>query len=221
MIEKYDDLRRCMQSYLAGIAHADALVGILMDAFDKSAHRDNTLIVLWSDHGYAFGEKEHFAKNTLWERSTHVPFIMVVPGVTQPGGRTSRPVDLTCLYPTLTRLCGLPVPDGLDGADISPLLKDPDMPWTRPAIIDFLSGNTAIRTEQWRYIRYDEGRAGEELYNLRDDPEEWRNLIDELPEKANELKAWLPRSYADAVSTKKAYHFNQETYTWTHKDETR
>ena len=217
MIEKHDDLRRCMQSYLAGIAHADALIGILMNAFDQSTHCDNTIIVLWSDHGYAFGEKDHFAKNTLWERSTHVPFTMTVPGMTQPGSRTSRPVDLTCLYPTLTRLCGLPVPAGLDGVDITPLLKEPDMPWKHPAIIDFLPGNTAIRTEHWRYISYAEGRAGEELYNLNNDPEEWHNLTGEFPRKATELKAWLPRGYTAPVPTKKAYDFDAETYTWAPK----
>ena len=214
MIEQYDDLRRCMQSYLAGIAHADSLVGILMDGFDKSAYRDNTIVVLWSDHGYAFGEKDHFAKNTLWERSTHVPLIMAVPGMTTPGSRSNRAVDLTCLYPTLTRLCRLPKPSDLDGVDISPLLKDPDMPWKQPAIIDFLPGNSAIRSEQWRYIRYDEGRAGEELYNLKNDPEEWHNLIEQLPEKANELASWLPRRYADTVPSKSAYHFDGEDYTW-------
>ncbi len=214
MIEEHDELQRCMQSYLAGIAHADALVGILMEAFDQSAYRDNTIVVLWSDHGYAFGEKDHFAKNTLWERSTHVPFIMAAPGVTTPGTRSRRPVDLTCLYPTLTRLCGLPVPEGLDGVDISPLLKEPNRVWPHPAVIDFLPGNTAIRTEDWRYIRYDEGRAGEELYHLRKDPEEWENLIGERPDKAGELQAWLPGRYAETVPSKGAYRFDRETYSW-------
>ncbi len=218
MIEQHDDLRRCMQSYLAGIAHADSLVGVLMKAFETSGRRDDTIIVFWSDHGYAFGEKDHFAKNTLWERSTHVPFIMVVPGVTPRHSRSSRPVDLTCLYPTLTRLCGLPVPEGLDGVDITPLLRDPDHPWKQPAIIDFLPGNTAIRTENWRYIRYDEGRAGEELYDLEADPEEWHNLIRTLPDQAATLKAWLPRTYAETVPSKGAYQFDSETYRWHLKD---
>tara|TARA_Y100001933_G_scaffold239279_1_gene263697 strand:- start:1007 stop:1366 length:360 start_codon:yes stop_codon:yes gene_type:complete len=111
------------------------------------------------------------------------------------------------------------MPADLDGIDVTPLLKNPDMPWDRPAIIDFLSGNTAIRTEQWRYIRYDEGRAGEELYNLREDPEEWRNLIGKFPAKVNQLKDWLPRRYADAAPTKKAYRFDKETYSWTQRDQ--
>lgn len=189
MIEEYDDLRHCIQSYLAGIAHADALLGKLMEAFDGSIYRNNTIIVFWSDHGYAFGEKDHFAKDTLWERSTHIPLIMIAPGVTTPGSKTSNPVDLTCLYPTLTALCGLDSPSKLDGVDITPILKNPDISWKKPAIIDFLRGNTAVRTDHWRYIRYNEGTEGEELYNLRDDPNEWVNLIEELPATVSPLKS--------------------------------
>jgi len=214
MIEQYDNLQTTVQSYLASIAHADTLVGILMEAFDSSAYRDNTVIVFWSDHGYAFGEKDHLAKDTLWERSTHVPFIVVAPGVTTPQSRSSRPVDLTCLYPTLTQLCGLPLPSGLDGVDITPLLRDPNLYWDKPAIIDFLYGNTAIRTEDWRYIRYDEDQAGEELYNLSEDPDEWRNLIQDSPDSASPFRRWLPASYAKEVPTKGAYIFDSETYTW-------
>ncbi|MCB1124415.1 MAG: sulfatase-like hydrolase/transferase, partial [Verrucomicrobiae bacterium] len=218
MIEEFDDLKHCMQSYLAGIAHADTLVGILIESLDKSGYRENTIIAFWSDHGYAFGEKDHFAKDTLWERSTHVPFIMVAPGVTTPGTRSSRPVDLTCLYPTLTQLCGLTLPADLDGIDITPLLKDPHLVWNQPAIIDFLFGNTAIRTENWRYIRYDEGRAGEELYNLQTDPEEWDNLIESRPEMAQPLKDWLPKEYTEEAPSKSAYRFNETNYTWTRKE---
>ena len=103
----------------------DTLVGKLLDAFDKSAYRDNTIVVFWSDHGYHFGEKDHFAKNTLWERSTHVPFIFVAPGLTKPSTRCDQPVDLTCLFPTLTSICGLPVPEGLDGFNVTSLLRAP------------------------------------------------------------------------------------------------
>jgi arylsulfatase A-like enzyme len=214
MIEEYDDLRHCVQSYLASIAHADTMVGELMYAFDKSAYRENTIVVLWSDHGYAFGEKDHYAKNTLWERSTHVPFIMVVPGVTQAGSETESPVDLTCLFPTLTKLCGLPVPSGLDGIDIGPLLENPKAQWKHPAIIDYLKGNTAIRTRDWRYIQYDEGRKGEELYDRVSDPHEWTNLIEKHPELVGPFKAWLPNHYAEEVPTKGAYDFDPSNYKW-------
>ncbi len=214
MIEEYGQLEHCVQSYLASIAHADTMLGEIMVAFDKSAYRDNTIVVFWSDHGYAFGEKDHYAKDTLWERSTHVPFIMVVPEVTQPGSRTDNPVDLTCLYPTLTNLCGLPVPDDLDGVDVGPLLRNPDMPWYHPAIIDFLKGNTAIRTKDWRYIQYDEGRKGEELYDLINDPNEWTNLIETHSELTVPFKEWLPSSYPEETPTKRAYRFDSDQYTW-------
>lgn len=218
MIEEHDDLQHCVQSYLASIAHADTMVGKLMDAFDQSDYRENTIVVLWSDHGYAFGEKDHYAKNTLWERSTHVPFIMVVPGVTQAGSRTDSPVDLTCLYPTLTKLCGLPVPNGLDGVDIGPLLENPRVPWKVPAIIDYLKGNTAIRTKDWRYIQYDEGRKGEELYDLVSDPNEWTNLIGTHRELAGPFKSWLPESYAKEVPSKGAYEFDSSNYSWKERE---
>ena len=217
MIEEYDDLQHCVQSYLASIAHADTMIGELMSSFDQSDYSENTIIVLWSDHGYAFGEKDHFAKNTLWERSTHVPFIMAVPGVTQAGSRTSSPVDLTCLYPTLTKLCSLPVPNGLDGVDIGPLLENPEIQWQSPAIIDYLKGNTAIRTKDWRYIRYAEGSEGEELYDLLDDPNEWTNLAPSHQELTKNFKFWLPQSYAKEVPTKGAYEFDSDKYTWSRK----
>ncbi|MHC4994715.1 MAG: sulfatase [Planctomycetota bacterium] len=111
MIEEHDSLENCVRSYLASIRHADALIGRLMKAFDASAYARNTIVVLWSDHGYHFGEKDHYAKNTLWERSTHVPLIVAAPGVTQPNRRCDRPVDLAALYPTLVNLCGLPARD--------------------------------------------------------------------------------------------------------------
>ena len=217
MIEEYDDLQHCVQSYLASIAHADTMVGELMKAFDRSDYKENTIIVLWSDHGYAFGEKDHYAKNTLWERSTHVPFIMVVPELTKPGSRTDNPVDLTCLYPTLTRLCELPVPEGLDGVDITPLITNPNAPWKHPAIIDYLKGNTAIRTKDWRYIRYAEGREGEELYDHISDPNEWTNLITIHNELAKLFKSWLPDRYAEEVPTKTAYSFDPGSYSWSRK----
>lgn len=143
---------------------------------------------------------------------------MVVPGVTQSGSKTDSPVDLTCLYPTLTKLCGLPVPNGLDGVDIGPLLENPKTQWKYPAIIDYLKGNTAIRTKNWRYIQYDEGRKGEELYDLLSDPNEWTNLIGKHREGVESFRLWLPSSYAKEVPTKKAYDFDLLNYSWRKKE---
>ena len=217
MIENHGGLKHCLQSYLASIAHADTLIGILMDSFENSQYRDNTIVIFWSDHGYHFGEKNHLAKDTLWERSTHVPFIVSAPGITTPGTTCDQPVDLTCLYPTLTALCKLKTPSDLDGVDISPLLKDPTSKWNMPAIIDFLPGNTAIRTKDWRYIRYAEGNEGEELYDLVNDPNEWTNLFTTHSELAKHFRTWLPRNYATEVPRKGDYDFDPGSYHWSRK----
>lgn len=188
--------REAVQSYLACIRWTDEQVGRLLDALDGSRFADNTIIVLYSDHGFHLGEKERFRKQTLWERSTHVPMIISVPGL--PGGSNcGRPVELLSLYPTLIELCGLSARDDLDGESIAPLLKNPDAPWKRPAISTLGKDNHAVRTERWRYIRYANG--GEELYDREKDPQEWRNLAGN-PESADvkrDLAKWLPDENAE------------------------
>src|SRR5690606_6990942 len=128
----------------------------------------------WSDHGFHLGEKDHIEKFALWEKSTHVPLIVVAPGVTSAGSRCQRPVDLTALYPTLLQLCGLPTDDACDGTSLVPLLRDPDAAWQQPAVMTYLRGNHAGRSDRWRYIRYAD--ASEELYDHDADPDEWTNL---------------------------------------------
>ena len=117
--------KEAVQAYLATIAFCDAQVGRLLDGLEASPYRDNTIVVLWSDHGWSLGEKSHWRKFALWEEPTRTVFVWKVPGVTQPGGVCQRPVDFTCVYPTLCELTGLPLPDHLDGRSIVPLLKDP------------------------------------------------------------------------------------------------
>ena len=92
--------------------------------------------------------------------------------------------------------------------DFGPLLENPRAQWKHPAIIDYLKGNTAIRTKDWRYIQYDEDRKGEELYDLISDLNEWMNLIDSHRELATPLRSWLPKDYAEEVATKGAYDFD-------------
>ena len=120
---EHDQWQRAVQGYLASIEFADAQVGRVIDALEQSAHSNDTIIVLWSDHGWHLGEKSHWRKFALWERSTRVTFLVVVPGVTEPGGRSPRPVNLVDLYPTLVDLAGLPAPSGLDGVSLRPLLS--------------------------------------------------------------------------------------------------
>src|SRR3712207_1603109 len=111
------------------------MVGRLMEAYDKSPHRDNTIIVFWGDHGWHLGEKHHWRKFALWEEATRMPLIVVAPGVTpSPGARCKRPLSLMDLYPTLTDLCALPPRKGVEGHSLRPLLRDPASAWVHAAL---------------------------------------------------------------------------------------
>ena len=202
LVMKTGKYREFVQSYLASISFADAMVGRLLDALDKSGHADNTVIVFWSDHGWHLGEKQHLHKFTLWERSTHIPFILVAPGVTKQRSICHKPVGMLDLFPTLNELCKLPRVEGVSGQSIAPLLTQPKRSWLRPALTSHGQGNHALRSERWRYIRYADG--GEELYDHSNDPNEWTNLA-QRPEFAD-VKAdharWLPES--DVASKKRA-----------------
>lgn len=163
-----------IQSYLASCAYTDMNIGRLLDALDKSPARENTIIVLWGDHGWSFGEKKHWRKFALWEEPTRAPLIWVAPGVTKPGGVCDRTVDFMTIYPTLCDLAGIPIPGHVEGPISTALLRDPRAAWPHPAITTHGYMNHAIRTEQWRFIRYADG--SEELYDSIKDPYEWTNL---------------------------------------------
>ena len=184
--------KEAVQAYLAAISYADAMIGRLIDALDQSAYRDNTIVVLWSDHGWHLGEKEHWRKFALWEEATRSPLIWVVPGLTKPGGVCERTVDLMSIYPTLMDLCGLPKPAHVQGESIRPLLAEPKAVWNQPALTTHGRGNHAVRNERWRYIRYEDG--SEELYDEKSDPNEWTNLAGkaEFASQKAELAAFLP-----------------------------
>ena len=194
--------KAAIQSYLATCAYTDMNVGRLLDGLATSPRRDNTIIVLWGDHGWSFGEKEHWRKFALWEEPTRMPLIWVAPGVTRAGGVSQRTVDLTHVYPTLCELAGLPLPGHLEGRSIMPLLKDPSAAWDLPAITTHGRGNHAVRTEAWRYIRYANG--DEELYDERKDPLEYNNLagLKDFQSVKNELASWLPKKEAPSPKGK-------------------
>jgi arylsulfatase A-like enzyme len=166
--------KEAVQAYLATIAYCDAQIGRLLDAYDKSPHKANTIIVFWGDHGWHLGEKEHWRKFALWEEATRMPYIWVAPGVTKAGGLCDRTVDLMSVYPTLCALCGVERPKHVEGEDISPLLRDPKAKWDKPAVTTYHLNSHAVRTERWRYIRYANG--DEELYDHDADEYEWTNL---------------------------------------------
>ncbi len=218
LIASHGDLEAIVKAYTACIRHADLLVGRILDALDRSRYADDTIVVFWSDHGYHFGEKHHFAKNTLWERSSHVPLVIAAPGITGAGSTCSRPVSLIDLFPTLTDLTGLPVPASLDGVSLRPLLEQPGLAWNRPAVMTFGRGNHAVRSERYRYIRYANG--DEELYDHASDPHEWTNLAGSTAHQATikEHAAWLPTVDAPAALRKSAFDFDAAAYTWARRD---
>lgn len=191
-LKENNQWRNLVRSYLACTSFVDDQIGRLLDALEATGLADNTIVVVWGDHGYHLGQKDISGKNTLWERSTRVPLIFAGPGVA-PGARCTQPAELLDLYPTLVELCGLPPRIDLEGISLVPQLRDATVKRDRPAISSHNQGNHAVRSERWRYIRYADG--SEELYDLRTDPNEWTNLASD-PEHKAVIAAhakWLPR----------------------------
>ena len=145
-VTKHNQWRQAVQGYLASISFVDACVGRVLDALDKSRYRENTVVVLWSDHGWHLGEKLHWRKFALWEEATHNVMAFIVPGLTAPGGRCQAPVNLVDIYPTLIELCGVPERKELEGLSLVPLLRDPTMGRKRPALTTHGRNNHSIRT---------------------------------------------------------------------------
>lgn len=169
-----EQFRKCVQAYLASIAFVDHQIGKVLDALEESAHAKNTIIVLFSDHGYHLGEKDRVAKHSLWEEATHVPLIISLPEQDFPQ-KTSLPVGLIDLYPTLVHLCGLPENETNEGTSLFPILFGQDTSDWRDAILTtYARGNHALRTEHLRLIRYEDGSF--EMYDHRFDPQEFNNL---------------------------------------------
>jgi uncharacterized sulfatase len=172
--------REFRRAYYACISFMDAQLGKVLAALHRSGHANNTLILFYGDHGLHLGEHGCWNKVTLFERSARVPFVIVPPGANGPGAVCRRPVELLSVYPTITSLCGLTPPPGLEGASLQPLLRNAEAPWSRPAYSVVLrAGNKlgrAIRTERYAYIEWDEGREGTELYDHWIDPHEYHNL---------------------------------------------
>ncbi|NND72194.1 MAG: sulfatase [Rhodothermales bacterium] len=177
-----DEWKKIVQAYLACVSFADHYVGEILDALESSEHADNTVVVLWADHGYHIGEKGRFGKHSLWEEATQVPLIMSGPGITQ-GQSCSMPVGNIDIYPTLVDLCRLPENPQNEGNSLGPLLEDSSAAWDYVALTTYGRNNHAVRDEHYRYIRYEDG--SEELYDHRTDSDEWTNIA-AAPEMATE-----------------------------------
>ncbi len=202
-LQEANQWKNLVRSYLACTSFVDSQVGRLTEALERSGHTGDTVIVLWSDHGWHLGEKLITGKNTLWDRSTRVPLIFAGPGVVA-GARCNRPAELLDIYPTLVELCGLPPKNGLEGHSLVPQLKDAKAPRAWPAITTHNHDNHGVRTENWRFIQYADG--SEELYDMQKDPNEWTNLAGDpaYREILEEHRRLLPPKSAKPVPGSKS-----------------
>ena len=184
--------KEMVYGYLACISFVDDQAGKVIEALESSKYADNTIVVLWSDHGQHLGEKKHWRKQALWEESTKVPLYFKLPGQKAKGLTSKRVVSLLDIYPTLVELCDLPEANKLQGESLVPLINNPEMEQERFVLSTWYYKNHAVRSENWRYIHYRDG--SEELYNHETDPGEHTNLASD-PQYAQiiaEHKKWLP-----------------------------
>ena len=174
--------RECILAYEATVSFVDAQIGRVLDALDEMKLADNTVIVLWGDHGFHLGEHGLWRKNSLFEESTRAPLIIAAPGIE--GGKTcASPVEFIDIFPTVVVAAGLPIPSSLEGVSLLPLLRDPATRHDRPArsMVQFreVPGRT-VRTARWRYTEWGEdGSAGRELYDEAADSKEMNNLAND------------------------------------------
>jgi len=204
---KSGEWKDVIQAYLACIAFVDAQVGKVLDALEKSKYVNNTIVVLWSDHGYHLGEKNRFAKQALWERDTRT--VLIIKQRSDKGGKVCpAPVQLVDIYPTLVELCSLPPYLKANGNSLVGLLKRPDMKWKYPALSFYGVGNIAVRDERFRLIQYEDGSL--EFYDMIKDPDEWKNLANnsETRKKIKKMKAFIPENWAP-LSEFSNYDFNE------------
>ena len=205
-----DGWKEVMQAYLASISFCDWVLGKILDSLDASLYAKNTIVVLWSDHGYHIGEKQRLHKRALWTQTSRVPFLMSVPGMATRGQTCAAPVNLLDIYPTLNELCDLSqtVPQQLAGHSLSQLLAKPDRDWPYVSQTSHDIGNAAITDARYHYIRYADG--SDELYDHQTDPREYHNLANQAESKpvVTRLSAFLPTRWEAHPSPKKAKKSN-------------
>ncbi len=214
-------VKSSIQGYLACISYADAMVGRVLDAIENSPNKGNTIVIFWSDHGYAHGEKGNWGKHTLWQRTSQVPFIWAGPGVAKKAevGYTATLIDI---YPTLVEMCGLSDDEGLEGESLASILKTGKGPKGkhRSVLLPYdVPDSYAIISDEWRYIQYSDG--SEELYDVRNDPNEWDNRASdkELEPIKRKLQAQAPETFAPAGITSAKFKLvpEGESFKWVPK----
>lgn len=203
-IREHQQWKQGVQGYLASIHFADAMLGRVLNALESGPNKDNTIVVLWSDHGWHLGEKQHWQKYTAWRVCTRVPLMVRVPkgtpglpGGTKAGGVSGQPVNLLSLFPTLTALAGLPPKADNDGPSLLPLLKKPNAEWDHVSITHLSRpGDYGLSAKDWRYVHYANGE--EELYDTVNDRYEWHNLagVSKYADQLAELRNLGPKKFA-------------------------
>ena len=217
-LEAKGAVKDAIHGYLSCMSYADAMMGRVLDALEKSPYADNTIVVLWSDHGYHHGEKYDWGKHTLWERTSNVPFIWAGPGVKK-GAVTDVTASLIDMYPTFVEMCGLPRPhQKLEGTSLASTLEKPGVAKDRDVYLPYMApGEYAIINKDWRYITY--GDDGEELYDLKSDPNEWNNLAEnpKYEDTKRLLRKSAPKKFSPAAPKRtigKDLIIEGETFRW-------
>tara|TARA_B110000003_G_C16635014_1_gene528056 strand:+ start:261 stop:1709 length:1449 start_codon:yes stop_codon:yes gene_type:complete len=215
-LKKSGQLRDATHSYLAAVSFVDHKIGMVLEALDNSPYKDNTIVILFSDHGYHIGEKGSFQKHSLWQRATCVPMIISTPRMTV-GKQCHKPVELLDVYPTMLDLCGLPPNLKNEGISLVPLLEDLDLEWDKYAITTYRKqkkhcistavtyvkeASHSVFGERYHYILYHDG--SEELYDLEKDPNEWQNIASD--EEMQPVKERLKKAVVATANA--APHFD-------------
>ena len=196
-----DQFAEAAVAYAAACTYADACIGRMIDALESGPNADDTIVVVWGDHGWHLGEKLRYRKATGWHEATRVPLLIRMPDATMRQD-CHRAVSLLDLYPTLIELCRLADKPTIEGRSLAPLLKRPDDDWPHPAVSVVRRGHVSVHGDRYHYIRHPNG--AEELYDLESDPMEFGNLAGSpsAAERAarDRLAAAVPKNFAEPVS---------------------
>jgi iduronate 2-sulfatase len=198
-----DDHRLLRHGYFACVSYVDAQIGRVLDRLDALGLADNTIVVVWGDHGWHLGDHAIFGKHTTFERSLRSVLMVRTPGTKRPGARADALVASVDLYPTLAELCDVPAPAGLDGVSLATMISDdPDVQVRDEVVSYWRKGKylaTSMRTDRYRLVRWYEKATGEtvavELYDHEEDPNETVNIANRFPrivERLTERSAAVP-----------------------------